>query len=81
MVTSATASVQEWRVSSNLASPLGSLESMSAIARFAKSLGPVGEDIFETTFGGISVTCAVLREDSVVQIWVRPRKVWSTRAI
>jgi CRP/FNR family transcriptional regulator, nitrogen fixation regulation protein len=35
MATSATASVQEWRVSSNLASPLGSLESMSAIARFA----------------------------------------------
>ena len=30
-----TASVQEWRTSSNLASPLGSLESMSTIARFA----------------------------------------------
>ena len=35
MATSATASVQEWRASSNLASPLGSLESMSSIARFA----------------------------------------------
>ena len=30
-----TASVQEWRASSNLASPLGSLESMSTMARFA----------------------------------------------
>lgn len=35
MATSATASVQEWRAGSNLASPLGSLESMSTIARFA----------------------------------------------
>ena len=35
MATSATASVQEWRTGANLASPLGSLESISAIARFA----------------------------------------------
>jgi hypothetical protein len=25
--------------------------------------------------------CAVFREDSVLQIWVRPRKPWRTRAI
>lgn len=35
MAASAIASVQEWRAGSNLASPLGSLESMSTIARFA----------------------------------------------
>lgn len=35
------ASVQEWRAGSNLASPLGSLESMSTIARFA-----AGDPIF-----------------------------------
>jgi CRP/FNR family nitrogen fixation transcriptional regulator len=35
MATSALASIQEWRASSNLADPLGSLESMSTIARFA----------------------------------------------
>jgi CRP/FNR family transcriptional regulator, nitrogen fixation regulation protein len=35
MATSATVSVQEWTASSNLASPLGSLESISTIARFA----------------------------------------------
>jgi CRP/FNR family nitrogen fixation transcriptional regulator len=35
MGTSATASTQEWRTSSNLAGPLGSLESMSTVARFA----------------------------------------------
>jgi CRP/FNR family nitrogen fixation transcriptional regulator len=34
MTTSATATVQEWRASSNLASSLGSLESMSTVARF-----------------------------------------------
>jgi CRP/FNR family transcriptional regulator, nitrogen fixation regulation protein len=35
MFTAATASVQQWRAGSNLASPLGSLESMSTIARFS----------------------------------------------
>src|SRR5580700_3932094 len=35
MFTSATASIQQWRAGSNLASPLGSLESMSSIARFS----------------------------------------------
>jgi CRP/FNR family transcriptional regulator, nitrogen fixation regulation protein len=35
MATSATASVQEWTASSNSASPLGSLESISTMARFA----------------------------------------------
>ena len=35
MITSATASVQEWRAGANLASPLGSLESISTIKRFA----------------------------------------------
>ena len=35
MATSATASIQEWRASPNLGSPLGSLETMSAIARFS----------------------------------------------
>ena len=35
MATSATASVREWRASSNLASPLGSLETRATIARFA----------------------------------------------
>ena len=35
MATSVTAAVQEWRASTNLTSPLGSLESLSTIARFA----------------------------------------------
>jgi CRP/FNR family nitrogen fixation transcriptional regulator len=35
MTTPATASAKEWRASSNLASPLGSLETVSTIARFA----------------------------------------------
>jgi len=35
MATSVTAAAQEWRASTNLASPLGSLESLSTIARFA----------------------------------------------
>ena len=35
MATSATGSVQEWRASPELASPLGSLESMSTVAQFA----------------------------------------------
>ena len=43
MATSAIASAQEWRASSNLSSPLSSLESMSTIARFAS-----GDPIYQS---------------------------------
>jgi hypothetical protein len=36
MATSATGSILEWRASSNAGGPLGSLETMSTIARFSR---------------------------------------------
>ena len=68
MATSATASVQEWRAGPNLASPLGSLESISTIARFAPGdliyLRGDSADFWYRILSGACRKCAYGRDGS-----------------